>query len=297
MKLKYISTPTDLGGTAVPGCGTIHESEITPTLTKLSDDLEMPFDFNYYTLGSTGKREYSGDIDLVVDDTWWGHGIPTFRENLEETFGKENVARNGDMLHLKYPIVMYKEDLQEAQPRTGFVQIDFMFGDASWKQFYHYSDAESEYKGAHRNLMLAAICSELNTYHPLEYSSPDTVLVDMSKPRTIVRWKWGSNGFIQVNRHSVKDKHGHWKHKQEDVVLAGPYTDPQTIARVLFPSAQNADVFKSMETLMQAVKDNYGMVDCERVWKRAAGNFYDWPQGKLFEYPPEISRYFLQDDK
>jgi len=297
VKLKYTSTPTDLGGTAVPGCGTIHKSEIKETLTKLSDDLEMPFDFNDYVLGSAGKREYSGDIDLVVDDAWWGYGVTTFRENLEEAFGKENVARNGDMLHLKYPIVMYKDDLQEAQPRTGYVQIDFMFGDSKWKQFYHYADENSEYKGAHRNLMLAAITSELNVHPYIDLNDPCPTVWEGDRPASIIRWKWGSNGFIQVNRHSVKDKHGHWKKKQEDTVLAGPYTDPKTIARILFPSAQNADVFNSMETVMAAVKENYGMVDCERVWRRSARNFYDWPQGKLFQYPPEIAAYLPPNDK
>lgn len=297
MKLNYIRIPTDLGGTAVPGCGTIHQSEIKATLTKLSDDLEMPFDFNDYTLGSTGKREYSGDIDLVLDTAWWDHGVTAFRENLEEVFGKENVARNGDMLHLKYPIVSYKEELQGAKPRTGFVQIDFMIGDTKWKQFYHYSDPKSAYKGAHRNLMLAAITSELNTYPYIDLNDSCPLAWEGGRPAAIVRWKWGSNGFIQVNRHSVKDKHGHWKRKQEDAVLAGPYTDPKTIAGILFPQSNPAGVFDSMETIMAAVKENYGMVDCERVWRRSASNFYEWPQGKLFEYPPEIAAYLPPNDK
>jgi hypothetical protein len=297
MKLKYTGTPTDLGGTAVPGCGTIHISEIKETLTKLSNDLEMPFDFNDYIVGSAGKREYSGDIDLVLDDARWDYGVTAFRENLEEVFGKDNVARNGDMLHLKYPVVMYEEDLQEAQPRTGFVQIDFMFGNSVWKKFYHYADENSEYKGAHRNLMLAAITSELNTYPHIDLNDLCPTVRESDRPAGIIRWKWGSNGLIQVNRHSVKDKHGHWKKKQEDTVIAGPYTDPKTIAGILFPSAQNEDVFKSMESLMIAVKENYGMVDCERVWRRSARNFYDWPQGKLFEYPSEIATYLPPNDK
>lgn len=297
MKLAYISTPTDLGGTAISGCGTIHGSEIKDTLTKLSNDLEFPFDLNDYTLGSTGKREYSGDIDLVIDDAWWDHGISAFRQNLEEVFGKDSVARNGDMLHLKYPIVEYKEVLQEAQPRTGFVQIDFIFGNKEWKQFYYYSDPESAYKGAHRNLMIAAICSVLNIYPDTELNDTYTIIWEGDRPAAITRWKWGSNGFTKVNRHSVKDKHGHWKHKQEDTVLAGPYTDPRVISKILFPIAQDVSVFNSVETLMSAIKENYGMVDCERVWRRSASNFADWNQGKLFKYPPEIEVYFQSNDK
>lgn len=297
MKLLYKMTPTDLGGTAVPGCGTIHKNEIKRTLDKLSDDLEMPFDLNNYTLGSTGKREYSGDIDLVIDDCWWGQGIPAFRQNLEELFGKENVARNGDMLHLKYPIVDFHHGYSLAQPRTGFVQIDFMFGNKEWKQFYHYSDENSAYKGAHRNLLIAAICAETDVYHRIDLNDSCPIIWEGDRPTNIDRWKWGSNGFIRVNRRSVKDKHGHWKRKQEDTVIAGPYTNPDTIIDILFPGCRNSNALDSMETIMVAIKNTYGMVEQERVWRRAASNFSDWPQGKLFLYPSEISRYFRQDDK
>lgn len=293
MKLKYIGTPVDLGGTAVSGCGTIHQTEIKATLTKLSGDLGLSFDLNEYTLGSTGKREYSGDIDLVISDEWCGHSPDDFRKNLEQIFGKENVAKNGNMIHLKYPIVMYKEELQLAKPRTGFVQVDFMFGDVKWKQFYHYSDSGSAYKGAHRNLMLAAITSELNTYVPSDsYHSHDH-----NQPLPIIRWKWGPNGLIQVFRRSVKDKHGHWKKKQEDIVLAGPYTDPEIIADILLPQSNPASVFDSMETIMIAVKKNYSIAECEKVWKRSASNFYNWSQGNLFEYPSEIAAYLPLNDK
>lgn len=297
MKLNYISTPTDLGGTAVPGCGTIYCTEIKPTLAKLSNDLEMPFDFNDYVLGSTGKREYSGDIDLVVDDKWWGQGVPAFRQNLEEAFGKENIARNANMLHLKYPIVQYDPGLNEAQPRTGFVQIDFNFGDTEWEKFYHYVDEESAYKGAHRNLMISAICAVIDVHPFIDVDDPCPLVWEGGRPANVVRWKWGENGFIRVNRRSVKDKHGHWKHKQEDTIVAGPYTDPKTIIDILFPGYHNIHALDSMETIMTAVKATYGMVEQERVWQRSAANFYDWSQGKLFKYPPEIDAYIPPNDK
>lgn len=291
MKLNYISTPTDLGGTAVPGCGTIYHTEIRPTLTKLSDDLEMPFDFNDYVLGSTGKREYSGDIDLVVDAKWWGQGVTAFRQNLEEVFGKENVARNANMLHLKYPIVQYDSEQKAAQPRTGFVQIDFNFGNSEWEKFYHYVDGKSAYKGAHRNLMLAAICSAVNT---IESNEVDT----NNRPVTQIRYKFGGNGLIKVRRTSKRDpRSGQWMKKQDDEIMDGPFTDPEKVARILLPCVRTvADLF-SLETIMAAVKRNYGMTDCERIWKRAAHNFYDWKDGRNFYYPEEIAKYFPTDDK
>ena len=286
MKLKYKQVPDSEGGAAVPGCGTVHISEIKSTLDKLSNELEFPFDLNDYTLGSTGKREYSGDIDLVISDDWWGHGPGEFRENLEEIFGKENVARNGDMVHLKYPIVSYKEELQGAQPRTGFVQVDFMFGNAKWKQFYHHSPGnDSEYKGAHRNLILAAICAAVNTINSTEVDT-------YNRPIEQIRYKFGENGLYKIRRTSQKDKRsGQWMKKQNDEIMDGPFTDPKTVARILLPcNGMPTDLF-SLETLMAAVKRNYGMTDCERIWKRAAHNFYDWKDGRNFIYPEEISKY------
>lgn len=289
MKLRYISTPTDLGGSAVYGCGTIHKSEIKPTLTNLSNDLEMPFDFNDYILGSTGKREYSGDIDLVVDNTWWDHGVGAFRNTLEEAFGKDNVARNGDMLHLRYKIEDYNAELDEAKPRTGYVQIDFNLGDKDWEQFYHYSDGDkSEYKGGHRNLIIAAICSAVNV-------SKSEKLDYWNRPLVTNRWKWGPKGLFRVSRETVKSsKTGLWLHSQKDEVFEGPITNPESVARVLFPNDGTPLDLLSLETLMSAIKRNYGMVDQERIWKRTAKNFYAWPQGKLFEYPEEISRYIVK---
>jgi hypothetical protein len=292
MKLNYISTPTDLGGAAVPGCGTIHISEIEATLTKLSNDLEFPFDLNDYVTGSTGKSEYSGDIDVVLDDRWWGYGPFALKENLVELYGLENTARNGSMIHLKYPIVGYNAELNECKPRTGFVQVDFSFGDYRWEKFYHHSPGDgSEYKGAHRNLMLAAICSAVNT---IESRERDT----QNRPISQIRYKFGDNGLIKVRRTSQKDpRSGQWMKKQHDEVLDGPFTEPTEVVRRLLPAnGEPADLF-SLETLILAIKRNYGMTDCERIWKRAASNFYNWSQGKLFKYPPEISAYIPPNDK
>jgi hypothetical protein len=288
MKLKYIVQPDNEAGTAVRGCGTIHMSEVRDTLTKLSDDLGFPFDLNDYTLGSTGKREYSGDIDIVLDNERWSHGPGSFRENLISLFGIEFTARNGAMVHLKYPIVNYKEELQECKPRSGFVQIDFNFGDADWERFYHFSPGDkSEYKGAHRNLAIAAICS-VNTENL-------TQSVDqLGRCTSIVRWKFGSNGLIKVHRNSVTDVDGNWMRKQLDYVLAGPVINPVEIAVILFNDdrATVNDLF-SLETIMSAVKRYCGLVEQERICRQMAHNFTDWKAGQNFYYPSEIREYLI----
>ena len=291
MELNYIETPANEGGAAVPGCGTIHLSEIRATLNALSDDLELPFDLNDYVLGSTGKREYSGDIDLVVDNKWWGYGPAVLRDDLEGLYGKENLARNGTMLHLRYPIKNYNPALNKRLPRTGYVQIDFNFGDADWERFYHFSPGDaSAYKGAHRNLIIAAITTVVDILSSREVDG-------YNRPIEIIRWKWSPLGFIRVHRRSETDpRSGVWKRAQKDTDIKST-VDPEEVAKILLPVDGTVKDLESLESIMSAVRRNFGMVDQERIWKRAASNFYDWPAGRNFYYPTEISRYFPPNDK
>lgn len=297
MKLAYISQPTDLGGSAVQNCGTIYRSEIKETLNNLTKDLHWSENFNKCILGSTGKRDYSGDIDLVIDLLKWDiNNIIGFRTMLEDHYGKASVARNGAMIHLRYPIANYQKELKEYLPRTGFVQIDFNFGDATWEKFYHYSSGEySAYKGAHRNLMLAAICSCIDI---IEIRSNAICSVDgFNRPVEEIRWKFSNLGLTKVYRTSQKDRDGNWMRKQVDKVLEGPFLDPKIITEILFPDHNNINNLNNMETIMVAVKENYGMITQERIWKQSASNFSTWKQGKLFMYPPEIAAYFPLNDK
>lgn len=292
MKLKYKEPPESEGGAALPGCGTIHRSEVRPTLTKLSDDLEFPFDLNDYVLGSTGKKEYSGDIDLVLDDQWYGHSVSHLRSELEELYGKESVSRHGNMIHIRFPIVGYNSTLDEARPRTGFVQIDFNPGNPAWERVYHYSPGDdSEYKGAHRNLTIAAITTVSGCVN-------SRILDGYDRPAEQFRWKFGPSGLIRVHRTSVKETNtGVWKRKQEDTVLRPPVIDANEIAKVLFPVDGTESDLHSLETIMSAVKRNFGMVDQERIWRRCAENFYNWRDGRNFIYPPEIEKYCPSNDK
>lgn len=286
MNFNYLVQPGDLAGGAIPNCGTIHQSEIASTLFQLSKELNLQVDLNDYIIGSTGKREYSGDIDLVLDKNIYNKDPGSFRNELICLFGQENVARNGNMVHLKYPIVGYNSTFQLWQPRTGFVQIDFNFGDVNWERFYHYSPGpESAYKGGHRNLAIAAICTAVN----LKISN---ILDTWDRPIVKIKWQWGARGFMKINRHSVPTPEGYWEKNQIDSILEGPYFDGNIIAKKLFPDDGMCSDLNSLETIMSAVKRNYSLVDQERIWKQIAYNFSEWKVGRSFIYPDEIARYY-----
>lgn len=292
MRLKYLVPPLHEGGNAIAGCGTIHQSEIKPTLTDLSTKLCLAHNLNDFIIGSTGKRAYSGDIDIVIDKSVWDDTPGSFRNILNQLVGDQNTARHGNMVHLKFPITTYSDQLSCGYPRTGFVQIDFNFGDANWERFYHFSPGEdSEYKGAHRNLAIAAIAHVVAV--PI-----DSKIDALGRPASITKWKFGANGFIHVLRVSVIDDFGHTVQKQQDINTGRILTDPTLIARELFADnkASASDLF-SLETIMSAIKQYCGLVEQERIWCRMAENFHNWKLGRNFVYPPEINKYWPPDDK
>lgn len=292
MKLKYAMTPSHEGGAAVSGCGTIYIHEIKPTVDSLTKDLKIPFNLNDYLLGSTGMREYSGDIDIVFDSTFWSTGVSGLRDTLVEMYGEDNVAFNGNMVHLKYPITNFDASKNERLPRTGFVQIDICVGNADWEKFYHYTSPDSGYKGAHRNLAIAAIGAISGTVKSTELDSFD-------RPVSQIRWKWGPKGFFYIKRISKKSKDGtRYVKAQEDTVLYGPYYDGDDISRRLFACdyATSKDI-ESLENIIAAVHKYFDPNKQEEIWKRMAKNFGEWKDAKYFEYPPEIAVYFQPNDK
>ncbi len=210
---------------------------------------------------------------------------------LRARFGEDAVASNGSMVHLKYPIVGYDSGKREVLPRTGYVQIDFNIGLADWERIYHFSPGDSSaYKGAHRNLAIAAITTVVD----IEKSEEVDVF---NRPVMVKRWKWSPHGFKRVLRTSQREKYTNiWMKKQldEDIFAV---IDANTISGILFPVDGKESDIDCLETIMDAVKRNYGMVDQERIWRRMAENFNDWKYGKDFNYPIEILRYFHPNDK
>lgn len=286
MKLNYITPPTQAGGAAVPGVGTIYINEVSATLTALSDDLELPFDLNDYKIGSTGTRVYSGDLDVVLDTQWYKDTPARLMSDLVELFGVTAVRKTGTLVHLAYPIKNYDETKQEVGPRTGLVQVDFYLGDYDWEYFYHYSCANSAYKGAHRNLAISAVAAIKDC------SVVDSQLDQLDRPLKEVRYKWGPNGLLRIERVLVENSvtPGKYNKAPRDEVIAGPWKDPQVIAEKLFINGVPEDL-DSLETIILAVKRSFGIAKQEVIFKRIAKNFMGWPDHKMFYYPPEIASY------
>lgn len=291
MKLKYNRPVLSEGGAAVPGVGTIHISEIAPTLTNLSDELEFPFDLNDFVVGSANKSEYSGDIDVVIDKAWYDGSVEEMYQDLKSIFGSEDIARHGSQLHIKYPIKNFNSTYAERLPRTGFVQVDFIFGNLEWEKFYHYSPGSaSGYKGLHRNIAISAI-----TYATCIII--DNKVDGYNRPVSIEKWKWSPKGLLRVIRSSKQRENGSWLKTQTDTIIDGPYKDPEFIARTIFPKDGTPDDMHSLENIIQAVKRNYSKKIQHSIFKRMAESFSENTDALCFSYPTEIEQYFNTDDK
>lgn len=100
-------------------------------------------------LGTTGKKESSGDLDLAVDATKVTKDV-LIQQLLNRGIDRADIRKTGDSVHLKTPIL--------GDPNNGYVQTDFMFGNPDWQRWSLRGAGEgSPYKGVHRQVLMASI--------------------------------------------------------------------------------------------------------------------------------------------
>ena len=275
------STTISEGG-AMPGVGIIHHSEIKPTLLKLEKELGIPLLKN--ALGSVGKKEFSGDIDIAVKLD--KDQIADFAERLEAAPSIQEIKKSSVFMTV-VDIVGYDPKKQlEGKERTGKVQIDFMPGDVDFMKNYYHSPHSKEmsqdgrhsnYKGIHRNIMIASIAGAL------EVKASDETTSD-GRPLEVERWMFSpSDGMVRVIRRPVEKKNGigHTKANKNEIIK-GPFKDPADWAKIL--KLDSADDLYSFESLYAAVKKNYPKNVANAIFK----NFKDNPSIQNAGVPTEL---------
>jgi hypothetical protein len=136
----------------------INQTDVKSTLAWL-EELVPGLDLQNNTLGSTGIKTTSGDLDIAVDSqqvtkeqmvaqlTRWAqsHGFKP----------EEWVRKSGTAVHFKTPI--------NGRPDSGFVQTDFMFlNNVPWSKFVLGAmPADSKYKGRERNVLMNSIAKSM----------------------------------------------------------------------------------------------------------------------------------------
>jgi len=188
-----------MGGNIFTETSPIKREYIKPTLLEFFRELSKIFPkatshfHSMKTLGSVGKKDYSGDIDLALSGTVFNNlqdwNLTQDRVNaLFEAFKKRARTASEDQLMKRAIIVGVAEQISEksdsvlvdmkgsssgalflkapqydeaGEPTGDFVQIDVNVGDTDWLEFAYYSAAyKGVVKGLHRTQLMLAMFSE-----------------------------------------------------------------------------------------------------------------------------------------
>ena len=136
----------------------INQTDVKPTLAWL-EELLPGLDLQNNTLGSTGIKDTSGDLDIAVDVN------QVTKEQLETRLKQwavshgfkpdEYVKKSGTAVHFLTPI--------DGRPDRGYVQTDFMFmKDVPWSKFVLGAmPLDSRYKGRERNVLMNSLAKSM----------------------------------------------------------------------------------------------------------------------------------------
>jgi hypothetical protein len=136
----------------------INQTDVKSTLAWL-EELVPGLDLQNNTLGSTGIKDTSGDLDIAVDSA------VVSKEQMVAQLGRwaqsqgfkpaDWVRKSGTAVHFKTPI--------NGRPDLGYVQTDFMFlNNVPWSKFVLGAvPLDSKYKGRERNVLMNSIAKSM----------------------------------------------------------------------------------------------------------------------------------------
>ena len=136
----------------------INQTDVKPTLAWLEQMLPG-LDIQGNTLGSTGIKPTSGDLDVAVDSAQLTKlQLSTRLQQWAQSHGfkpEEYVKQTGAGVHFKTPIA--------GNPAKGHVQTDFMFlKNIPWSKFVLGAmPVDSQYKGRERNVLMNSIAKAM----------------------------------------------------------------------------------------------------------------------------------------
>lgn len=130
----------------------INKADVLPTVRWL--ETVTGLELTDHMLGTTGKKETSGDLDIAIDANEVNKN--EFAQKLSDYISKQGgdpkewIKKSGVSVHFKTPI--------NGDEKNGYVQADFMFGEREWMKWSMTgSDDKSLYKGVHRHQILSSI--------------------------------------------------------------------------------------------------------------------------------------------
>ena len=257
------------GGNAITGVDRIELKNIEPTVNQVIKQYIDPvfpnssLNQNVFLLGSTGKKESSGDLDLGFDLTFNKElhdmsiesadgQLYDYIKSTSQTEVKINEFTH-DVVHFGFPQYDKKGNLIGKT-----VQVDILFTvTPDFCKFYMYSPSqnESSYKGAHRNDLLRAVAKVIS-FQPIKTD-------ENGNPLTWIQFDIGSNGLFNCVKTIIDEDGNHlkWGNTNEDLEIGYAIdlskklisSDPNDVIKFLIGnySIKEIDTFEKLLNIIE----------------------------------------------
>jgi DNA polymerase/3'-5' exonuclease PolX len=145
-------------------------------------------------LGSTGKTETSGDIDVCVDESLMSKDTLISMLLDRGAKLKEDIVKSGISVSYKTPIYS-----NNTTPTGDFVQTDFMFtSSCDYLKWFYSSEEKLPYKGRDKNILLSSIASSKGyTLSMKGLSNKQTKELVSLNPKEIIKLVLGKDATTQ----------------------------------------------------------------------------------------------------
>lgn len=216
----------------------VEKGEVFAIVKELSNILNISNDeLSQNLLGSAGRKETSGDIDVAISEEKFSPGH--IKNTLEPIVGSGNIKYSAglNIIHALYP---YKNKR---------VQVDFIFTEnPKWTRFAYYSPGDkSKYKGAYRARLLAAIAASTNE---VKYSGEEPVFRK--------GWIWvPSKGLQWQIKQRTKKADGNYTKSFKTIEKGESITNPKQVAKTLFGEDVSPNDLKSVESIYEIMYQKF----------------------------------------
>lgn len=255
-----------MGGNVFGTTDKIKREDIKPTLLNFLKEFKRlfpqaePHFRQMQTLGSVGKKEVSGDIDLAISDKSfdkiqdWGLDQQHVQQ-LFDLFKKRSRTASEEQLMKRAVIVAIAEKIQDADTDLAVdvkgsasgalflqapqyneageqldrnVQIDINVGDVDWLKFAYYSSVYSgNVKGLHRTQLLVAL--------------------------------FANKGYIFSHNYGVKNR------DTQEIEAKSP-TEAIELLNKLYKADFTSEILENYFSVMEALKSNLSEQDLNKVY-------------------------------
>ena len=247
MKLSKLALFIE-GGRAVGEVDRVSKADIEPTLKQVKSQVLDKLGIKKFgPIGSVGKKESSGDLDIGVEVPD-GIEIKDLHQKVLDLGLEKSKGNSPTLLSFKFPIY------DEKGKTDKWAQVDLMFGKKDWLEFGYWApdESESKYSGVQRNILMAAI---VRYSREMAGKPGKTWAIDLNK------------GISRKTRGTVTDKKG----KEKEAIIAKTMitNSPEKVVKLLNIATKGnwavSDFTQSFEKLWDKTKSVFPKDVLEKI--------------------------------